>query len=66
MSELENCNRCREADPVLVEYIDSISEDASDSPYYPKTQMEWVEIGDVTSIGDLYDNNFINTDMDRE
>ncbi len=29
MSELENCNRCREADPVLVEYIDSISEDMS-------------------------------------
>ena len=50
----------------MVSIINSISEDASDSPYYPKTQMEWVEIGDVTSIGDLYDNNFINTDMDRE
>ena len=49
----------------IISVVDSISEDSSDSPYYPKTQINWVEIGDATSIGDLYDNNFINTDMDR-
>ena len=49
----------------IVSVVDSISEDSSDSPYFPKTQINWVEIGDATSIGDLYDNNFINTDMDR-
>lgn len=29
-------------------------------------QIEWVEAGDPLSVGDLYDNNFINTDVDRE
>lgn len=29
-------------------------------------QIEWVEAGDPYSIGDLYDNGFINTDIDRE
>ena len=49
----------------IVSIVDSISEDPSDSPYFPKTQVNWVEVGDATSVGDLYDNNFINTDMDR-
>lgn len=30
------------------------------------TSFNWNEIGDAFSIGDLYDNNFINTDIDRE
>ncbi len=29
-------------------------------------QIEWVECGDPTMIGDLYDNGFIDTDIDRE
>ena len=29
-------------------------------------QIEWVECGDPTLIGDLYDNGFIDTDIDRE
>ncbi len=28
--------------------------------------FEWVECGDPNSIGDLYDNGFIDTDVDRE
>ena len=29
-------------------------------------QIEWVECGDPTMISDLYDNGFIDTDVDRE
>lgn len=29
-------------------------------------QIEWVECGDPTKIADLYDNDFIDTDVDRE
>lgn len=29
------------------------------------TQFSWSEIGDAYDVGDLYDNNFINTDVDR-
>lgn len=29
------------------------------------TSFAWVEVGDPFSVGDLYDNGFINTDIDR-
>jgi hypothetical protein len=32
---------------------------------YPTHSFEWVECGDAEDIGDLYDNGFINTQMDR-
>lgn len=34
--------------------------------YYVKTKLSWVECGNAFHIGDLYDNNLIDTDLDRE
>ncbi|MEY8338476.1 hypothetical protein AALB16_10715 [Lachnospiraceae bacterium 62-35] len=34
--------------------------------YYVKTKLSWVECGNACRIGDLYDNNLIDTDLDRE
>ena len=37
----------------------------SDGFYYVKSKFSWVECGDAFEIGDLYDNNLIDTDIDR-
>lgn len=46
--------------------VNAISQDSGNGYEFPVHQMEWVEVGDVESVGDLYDNGYINTDMDRE
>ena len=33
--------------------------------YYVQTTFNWVEAGDAYSVGDLYDNNLIDTEIDR-
>lgn len=37
----------------------------SDGFYYVKSKFNWVECGDAYHVGDLYDNNLIDTDLDR-
>lgn len=49
----------------MVMIVDTIPQDTGDHYYLPVHQMSWVECGDVSSIGELYDNGFINTDLDR-
>lgn len=55
-----------EGDIWMVDVINSIPR--SDSGHYQliDQQIEWVEVGNPYSIGDLYDNGFIDTDIDRE
>lgn len=36
-----------------------------DGFYYVKSKFSWTECGDAYDIGDLYDNNLIDTDIDR-
>ena len=49
----------------MVQVTDNISQDSNDDALYPTHSFEWVECGDAEDIGDLYDNGFINTQMDR-
>ena len=37
----------------------------SEGFYYVKTKFSWIECGDAYNVGDLYDNNLIDTDIDR-
>lgn len=39
--------------------------DSSQGFYYVKSKFSWVECGNAYETGDLYDSNFINTDLDR-
>lgn len=50
----------------LVDIVNSIPRSNSGHYQLIDQQIEWVEVGDPYSIGDLYDNGFINTDIDRE
>lgn len=50
----------------MVSVFDVISQDSGDSPYLPVHSFNWTECGDAEDIGDLYDNGFINTELDRE
>lgn len=50
----------------MVQIVDNISLDHSHHYQAPTHSMEWVEVGRYDSVGDLYDNNFIDTDYDRE
>lgn len=50
----------------MASIVNAIPQNAGDYVYTPVHQIEWVECGDVDSIADLYDNGFIDTDMDRE
>lgn len=55
-----------EGDMWLVDVTNSISRNTNGHYQNVVHQFDWVEIGDPSSIGDLYDNGFINTDADRE
>ena len=55
-----------EGDIWLVDVVNSIPRSNSGHYQLVDQQIEWVEVGDPYSIGDLYDNGFINTDIDRE
>ena len=50
----------------MVMITDTISQDTSDSALFPVHSFSWTECGDAEDIGDLYDNGFINTQLDRE
>lgn len=50
----------------MVSIIDNISQDSSGGAKFPTHTFSWVECGGAEDIGDLYDNGFINTQMDRE
>lgn len=50
----------------MVLVTDSIQRGDGEHYYTPTQEINWVECGDCSSIGDLYDNGFINTDYDRE
>lgn len=49
----------------LVFIVDAIPRSAGDHWYLSSQDISWIECGDVTDIGDLYDNGFIDTDIDR-
>lgn len=55
-----------EGDIWLVDVINSIPRSNAGHYQLIDQQIEWVEVGNPYSIGDLYDNGFINTDIDRE
>ena len=50
----------------MVDVVNNIARENSGHPSMVNHKIEWVEIGDPLSTGDLYDNGFINTDVDRE
>ena len=50
----------------LVEIVNDISRSNTGHPALVNHSFEWVEVGNPLSVGDLYDNGFINTDVDRE
>ena len=55
-----------EGDMWMVHITNSIPRSNNGHHQLVSQQINWVEGGDPVSIGDLYDNNFINTDVDRE
>ena len=50
----------------MVDIINNIERSNTGHPDLVNHQIEWVEVGDPLMVGDLYDNGFINTDVDRE
>lgn len=55
-----------EGDIWMVHVVNDIPRNNSGHYQLVDHQIEWVEAGSPFSIGDLYDNNFINTDIDRD
>lgn len=55
-----------EGDMWMVNIVGSIPRNTNDHWQYVTYSIEWTECGDPSLIGDLYDNGFINTDIDRE
>lgn len=55
-----------EGDIWLVNVINNIPRTNNGHYQNVSQQIEWVEAGNPFSVGDLYDNGFINTDVDRE
>lgn len=55
-----------EGDMWLVNVINSLPRTTNNHYQNISHQIEWVEAGSPFSIADLYDNGFINTDVDRE
>ena len=49
----------------IVFIVDSISRSNGDHYLAPEHSISWVECADATDIGDLYDNGFIDVDIDR-
>lgn len=54
-----------EGDIWMINVVGSISR-SNDGPYHVTQSFDWAEAGNPTSIADLYDNGFIDTDVDRE
>jgi hypothetical protein len=54
-----------EGDIWMINVNDNISHTENGHYQNVNTVFNWVEAGDPTSVGDLYDNAFINTDVDR-
>ena len=54
-----------EGDIKLVSTYDEITHQDNGDYRNVATTFQWAEVGDPTSVGDLYDNGFINTDVDR-
>ena len=54
-----------EGDIRLISTHDEISHQENGDYRNVGTTFQWSEIGSPTSVGDLYDNGFINTDVDR-
>lgn len=55
-----------EGDMWMVDIINAIPRSNEGHYQLVSQSIEWVESGDPFSIGDLYDNGFINTDVDRK
>ncbi len=55
-----------EGDMWMINVTGSIPRTTNDHYQYVTHKFEWVEAGNPTSVADLYDNGFINTDVDRE
>ena len=61
-----------EGNILIVNITDNITEDdrqyayqGTNGFYYITSNFNWVECGDAYSVGDLYDNNLIDTELDR-
>lgn len=61
-----------EGNILIINITDNITEDGRQYAYdglngfyLVTTKFNWVESGDAYSVGDLYDNNLIDTDIDR-
>lgn len=54
-----------EGDIRLVSTYEEISHQENGDYRNVSTTFQWAEVGNPTSVGDLYDNGFINTDVDR-
>lgn len=54
-----------EGDIRLVSTYEEVSHQENGDYRNVSTTFQWAEVGDPTSVGDLYDNGFINTDVDR-
>lgn len=50
----------------MVMVTDAIPQNKGEHYYVPMHQISWVECGDYKRVADLYDNGFIDTDIDRE
>lgn len=48
----------------MINIINTPSEKSSDIPYLSGISFDWVEIGDTQSTNDLYDNNFIDINIE--
>lgn len=55
-----------EGDIYMINIIDNIQRSSNNSYEDVTHTINWVECGDPQSVGDLYDNGFIDTDVDRE
>lgn len=55
-----------EGDIYMINIIDNLQRTTADNYQNVSHSINWVECGDPRSIGDLYDNDFIDTDIDRE
>lgn len=55
-----------EGDIYMINIVGAPTRTYNDHYQYITHKFDWVETGDPNSIADLYDNGFINTDVDRE
>lgn len=55
-----------EGDMWMINIVGNLPRTENDHYQYVSHKIDWVECGNPTLISDLYDNNFIDTDTDRE